>query len=57
MMAIIDKSEDDLKINYNESHFLILNDVQDPGNIGTILRTAYSLNIKQIIVSNKTADI
>ena len=57
MMAIIDKSEDDLKINYNESHFLILNDVQDPGNIGTILRTADSLNIKQIIVSNKTADI
>ena len=35
---------------------LALDDVQDPGNMGTILRTADSLNMKQIIVSSGTAD-
>ena len=58
IMAIIDKKElENVEVDYNESNYLILNDIQDPGNIGTILRTADSLNIKQIIVSNKTADV
>ena len=58
IMAIIDKKElENVDVDYNESNYLILNDIQDPGNIGTILRTADSLNIKQIIVSNKTADV
>ena len=35
----------------------ILDNIQDPGNMGTILRTADSLNIKQIVVSKGSADI
>ena len=35
---------------------MILDDIQDPGNMGTILRTADSLNMKQIIVSKDCAD-
>ena len=30
--------------------------IQDPGNLGTILRTADSVNLKQIIVTKTTAD-
>lgn len=58
IMAIIEKPENkENEIDYNESNFLILDNIQDPGNIGTILRTADSLNFKQIIVSKGTADI
>jgi TrmH family RNA methyltransferase len=35
---------------------LILDNIQDPGNMGTILRTADSINLKQIIVRKGTAD-
>lgn len=33
-----------------------LDDVQDPGNLGTILRTADSIGLTQILVSKGTAD-
>lgn len=36
---------------------LILDDVQDPGNLGTIIRSAVAFNIDTIIVSEKCADI
>lgn len=58
IMAIIEKNATQEKeIDYQESNFLILDNIQDPGNMGTILRTADSLKIKQIIVSKGTADI
>ena len=34
----------------------MLDGIQDPGNLGTILRTADSVNLKQIIVTKNTAD-
>ncbi len=58
IMAILEKPENNEKeINYKENIFLVLDNIQDPGNMGTILRTADSLNIKQIIVSKGSADI
>lgn len=39
------------------SNFLILDGVQDPGNVGTILRSALAFNIKNVIVSEDTANI
>ena len=58
IMAIIEKPENkENEIDYAESNYLILDNIQDPGNMGTILRTADSLTIKQIIVSKGTADI
>lgn len=38
-------------------HILILDDVSDPGNIGTIIRSANAFNIDTIILSNNTVDI
>ena len=55
ILAVVEKNKSS-QIDYKQDFFLILDDIQDPGNIGTILRTADSINLNQIIVSNKTAD-
>ena len=47
-------------VNSNEiigNHILILDDVQDPGNIGTIIRSSLAFNIDTIILSNNSCDI
>lgn len=36
---------------------LILEDIQDPGNLGTIIRTAEAAGIEAVIMSNGTTDI
>ena len=44
----------------NEIHgnkILVLDDVQDPGNLGTIIRSSVAFNIDTIILSEKCADI
>lgn len=42
----------------DENHYiLVLDSIQDPGNLGTILRTADWFGIKQIICSKETADV
>ncbi len=57
IMAIVEKPiKSENKIDYKADSFLLLDNIQDPGNMGTILRTADSLNMKQIIVSPGTAD-
>ena len=57
IMAVLEKPEiSENQIDYNEDIFLLLDNIQDPGNLGTILRTADSLNLKQIIVSKGVAD-
>ena len=56
ILAVIEREKPKEKIDYNEDLFLILDNLQDPGNMGTILRTADSLNIKQIILSKDCAD-
>lgn len=57
IMAIIEKSNKESRINYKEDIILVLDGIQDPGNLGTILRTADSVNLKQIIVTKETADV
>ena len=39
------------------NRLLILDDVQDPGNIGTIIRSSKAFNIDTIILSNNSCDI
>ena len=36
---------------------LVLDDIQDPGNLGTIIRSAVAFNIDTIVVSTNTVDI
>lgn len=44
------------QIDFSADYILALDGLQDPGNLGTILRTADSANLKQIIVSKDTVD-
>lgn len=57
ILAVVEKNNNTNEIDYNDDLFLILDDLQDPGNMGTILRTADSINLKQIIVSKGSADV
>lgn len=57
ILAVVEKNSNSNEIDYNDDLFLILDDLQDPGNMGTILRTADSINLKQIIVSKGSADV
>lgn len=56
IMAIIEKNSEKNQIDYTQDIILALDDVQDPGNLGTILRTADSIGLNQIVVSKGTAD-
>ena len=56
IMAIIEKNVENQEIDYTQDIIVVLDDVQDPGNLGTILRTVDSIGLNQIIVSKGTAD-
>lgn len=56
IMAIIEKNAQNAQIDYTQDIIVVLDDVQDPGNLGTILRTVDSIGLNQIIVSKGTAD-
>ena len=57
IMAIVEKnSSKEEEIDYNQDIIVALDDLQDPGNLGTILRTVDSIGINQILVSKGTAD-
>lgn len=54
----ITKSKIDVKPNYKEENLvLILDDINDPGNLGTILRTADWFGITQVIASKNTVEL
>lgn len=55
IIAVVKKSSN-LEIDYSDEFVLALDGIQDPGNLGTIIRTADSANIKQILVSKDTVD-
>lgn len=57
ILAVIEKNSNEEEINYEEDIIVALDDIQDPGNLGTILRTVDSIGLKQILVSKGTADI
>lgn len=56
VMAIIEKNTEKQEIDYSEDIIVVLDNVQDPGNLGTILRTVDSIGLKQIIVTKDTVD-
>lgn len=56
ILAIIDRNIDETGIDYTQDIIVALDDIQDPGNLGTILRTVDSIGLNQILVSKGTAD-
>ena len=55
IIAVVSKGSNS-EIDYSDEFVLALDGIQDPGNLGTIIRTADSANIKQIFVSKDTVD-
>lgn len=55
ILAVVEKNNKK-DINYNEDIIVALDGLQDPGNLGTILRTLDSANLSQVIVSKDTVD-
>lgn len=56
VLAVIEKNMYNKKIDYRQDIILILDNIQDPGNLGTIIRTADSVGLTQILVSKGTVD-
>ena len=56
ILATINKQNSEENISYNEDVIVVLDGIQDPGNLGTILRTIDSVGLSQVILSEKTAD-
>ena len=55
ILAVVQKNNKK-DINYNEDIIVALDGLQDPGNLGTILRTLDSANLSQVVVSKDTVD-
>lgn len=55
ILAVIKKNQNN-QIETNSNYILALDSLQDPGNMGTIIRTADSANINQIIINKNTVD-
>ena len=56
IVAVIQKEEIGLP-DFRQGKYLFLEDVQDPGNVGTMIRTADAAGFTGVIVSDKSADI
>ena len=57
VLAVIEKNSTGLNIDFSQDIILLLDDIQDPGNLGTIIRTADSVGLNQILISKGTADV
>ena len=57
LLAVINKKNNDKNINFEEDLIVVLDDIQDPGNLGTILRTIDSVGLSQVIISKKSGDV
>ena len=56
-LAVIERKDiSEQDINSNEEMIIVLDGIQDPGNLGTILRTIDSAGLSQVIVSKNTVD-
>lgn len=56
ILAVIEKKNEESSVDYGEEILIVLDGIQDPGNLGTILRTMDSAGLKQIILSETTTD-
>lgn len=56
IMAVCEKKETH-SIMENGKRYLLLDRIQDPGNVGTIIRTALAFHYDQVIMSNDCVDL
>ena len=56
ILAVIEKKNTNTTLDFSQDIIIALDDIQDPGNLGTILRTVDSAGLNQIILSKNSAD-
>lgn len=56
ILAVVKRKNNTNNIDYTQDIIVVLDGIQDPGNLGTILRTIDSANLNQVILSKQTAD-
>ena len=56
LIAIFEKKEQKLDIK-KDGKYLVLNKIQNPGNLGTIIRTACAFSIDGIFITNDSVDL
>ena len=56
IMAVINRKNIVPDVDYTQDFIVALDGIQDPGNLGTILRTVDAAGLNQIILSKETAD-
>lgn len=54
IIGVCKKKKSDMMLG---NHLLLLDSIQDPGNLGTIIRSALAFDIDSIVVGNGTVDI
>jgi TrmH family RNA methyltransferase len=58
VVAVVEKKKFDIgKIFQNEGYFLLLENISDPGNMGTIIRSADAFGARAVFVSKESVDI
>ena len=57
VLAIVNKKDTELDYDKIQGLTLVLDNINDPGNFGTIIRSCNWFNIKSIICSNSTVDL
>ncbi len=57
VLALVQKNKQIYQFNYASQMTLVLDGIQDPGNLGTIIRTADWFGINQILVTEDTANL
>jgi TrmH family RNA methyltransferase len=57
VVALVQKKLVSVPMNFKDNLTLVLDGIQDPGNLGTIIRTADWFGIHQILVTDDTAGI
>ena len=57
VLAIVEQNKNTTEPNYKSQLTLVLDDIQDPGNLGTIIRIADWFGIKQIVASENTVEM
>lgn len=59
ILCVVNQKEYDLEavLNAENPHFMVLDNLQDPGNLGTIVRTAEAAGVDAVFLSKESVDI
>lgn len=59
ILCIVKQKEYDVEalLNIENPHFMVLDNLQDPGNLGTIVRTAEGAGVNAVFLSKESVDI